>query len=77
MSTGIDYDDWHSESDNLVTLAHGFYRWAPFQAPDELEELEELMQSVEPPPEPEADYDDWHSESGGPYWTIARMFEDL
>jgi len=77
MSTEIDYEAWYTDADNLVTLAHEFYRWAPFLIPDELEKLEELMHSIEPVPEPEPDYDDWHSESGGPYWTIERMFEDL
>jgi hypothetical protein len=77
MSIDSDYDDWYSDADGLVMLAREFYTWAPFPIPDELEKLEALMNSVQPPPEPEPDYDDWHSGSGGSYWTIERMFEDL
>lgn len=74
-----DYDDWYADTDSLVTLAREFYEWAPFPIPDELETLEELMGSVEPPPEfePEPDHDDWRNGPAGVYWTIERMFEDL
>jgi hypothetical protein len=77
MNTELDYETWYTEAGNLVMLAHELYRWAPFPIPDELGKLEELIATVEPPPEPEPDYDDWHSGSGEAYWTIERMFEDL
>lgn len=73
-----EYDAWCAEADSLVTLARGFYKWALFQIPDELATLEELVDTVEPPPEhdPEPD-DDLRNGSAGVYWTIERMFEDL
>lgn len=74
-----DYDAWYAKADSLIALAQGFYKWAPFQIPDELAALEGLINTVEPPPEfePEPDYDDWRNGSAGVYWTIERMFEDL
>jgi hypothetical protein len=79
MLIANDYDTWYAGADSLMTLAHGFYDWAPFPIPDELAMLEELINIVEPPPEfePEPDYDDWRDGSAGVYWTIERMFEDL
>ena len=81
LSFKDDYDAWYAEADSLVTLARRFYKWAPFQIPDELATLEGLMDTVGTPPEsepePEPDYDDWRNGSVGVYWTIERMFEDL
>ena len=73
-----DYDTWYSDADGLVTLIDGFYKWVPFfDVPDGLETLKELMKNVVLPREPDSDHDYFNGETGGEYWTIERMFEDL
>ncbi len=77
MATEYDYDSWYSDVDGLVTLIDGFYKWVPFEVPDGLETLKELMETVVSPREPDFEYNDFNGETGGEYWTIERMFEDL
>lgn len=73
-----DEESWYSDASILVNLARQFYRWAPFQAPDTVATLEQLMDDVVLPREPEWERDDdWRRDSTEPYWTIERMFEDL
>ena len=73
-----DEETWYADADLLVNLARGFYSWAPFQTPDEIGILEELMINAVFPCEPDWDDDhERHGDSPASYWTIERMFEDL
>lgn len=77
MSIG-DEETWYADADVLVKLARGFYSWAPFQTPDEIGILDELMNNAVLPPDPDWEDDhDRHDDSPESYWSIERMFEDL
>ena len=73
-----DEEGWYSDAAILVNLARKFYGWAPFQAPHTIAALQELMDDVILPEEPECERDDdWRGDSTETYWTIERIFEDL
>lgn len=74
-----EYDEWYSNGSSLVDVAREFYAWADFDAPDDLERLEELLLDVAGPGEPDYEPEPHALWSGSPaeYWTIETMFEDL
>lgn len=72
------YDGWFAEGESLLDLARSLYAWASVDTPEDLDHLEDLLHSVEGPPEP--DWEDMAAlEAGGAseYWTIEAIFEDL
>jgi hypothetical protein len=72
------YDQWYDEANTLLETGREFYEWTGFETPSELDRLESLLATIEPPSEPgeeEAEY--LGRRAPQPYWTIERLFEDL
>jgi len=71
-------DRWFAESKDMLDLAKSFYAWTCLEVPEDLDHFEDMLLSVQGPPEP-----DWEAmadlEAGGAseYWTIEAIFEDL
>lgn len=76
----IKYEDWKSETDNLLAFEQTFKNFTHLADPDEemkVKTLENLFYSVsspEPEPDPDIYYDTILNED---YWTISKIFEDL
>lgn len=79
--TQDDYESWASEAADLLGTADAFHNWVRLDPPAAQSELENLIETVECPPEPEPDpepdYDEPSPRGLGDYWTIERLFEDL
>lgn len=54
-SAQAEYDDWHTEVDELIDLAHTFYSFSSMKKPGELFKLEKLKNEALNPPEPDVD----------------------
>lgn len=73
-----EYNRWLAESEDLLDLAESFYRWSSLEMPEELRHLQDLLASVQAPPEPDWDsIGPWEEEQLSDYWSIEVIFEDL
>jgi hypothetical protein len=73
-----EYDYWYGQTGQLLEATAEFARWSGMTKVEGLDDLRNLHESVERPRERDEDYSSEDSSSThGPYWTIARIFEDL
>jgi hypothetical protein len=75
-----DYDDWRTESRQLLKTADAFYNWAIIDPPSAFGELENLIEIVSRPADEAVDQepdDDYRPSTSTMYWSIERLFEDL
>jgi hypothetical protein len=79
-ATPDDYDDWRSHTRAVLRIADDFYEWAKLDPPEELQDLDRLLSTVqrpEAPEEQEPDLPTTADERDSAYWTLERIFEDL
>jgi len=75
-----DYEEWSNESERIVERATQFYEWSGGQEPEALNDLRQLLESVERPADPEDDQAEEpkqpSSVSSSSFWTLEKIFED-
>ncbi len=72
-----EYENWRGEADRVIDTSDYYFRSFGGTVSTDLERLEELVDIVVPPSEPEYDHGDWGHRDQTEYWSIDRLFEDL